>query len=115
MSRTTMRFAIAPRDSAVGLLSDDGSTLHLLKGSAPESPAISAEWFFTAYPDSSVVELADESQVGAVLANEQRASLVLDMSLLLFDTEVTLSTRGELARDLGELLIDQDRFRRVLD
>jgi len=73
------------------------------------SRPISSDWFFAAYPDSTTIEADCDADARDVLLHEHTLALSLDMTLLLFDPDITLDTRGGLAVELG-LLIDNETF-----
>lgn len=101
-----MYAANSPRDHVVGLLQDEGAWVQLLdrldRASASVSTA-SAERYISRHPDTLVVDVRDGKHAVEVLAERSTRSMCLDMTVLLFDRDVSVQTRQELATELDLL------------
>jgi tetratricopeptide (TPR) repeat protein len=110
-----MYAAISPRDCAAGLLCDRGGGVQLLDRAGVAATSISVERYLSRHPDTSVVEVRDGKHTVNVLAERATMSMCLDMTLLLFDRDVSVQTRQELALELDRLLQDVNNKNYVLD
>ena len=93
-----MYAAISPRDVAAGLLRDEG-TVEILDSNGVAMTTVSLERYLSRHPDTMVIEVRDGTHAAGVLANRVRMSRCLDMTLSLFDREVSLDTRIDLGQE----------------
>lgn len=110
-----MYAAISPRDSVVGLLSDQSGVVQVLNSAGIVIQSVSPEQYILRHPDTFVAQVRDEEHAIDLLAERSTKSICLDMTLLLFDRDVTPSTRQELAMELDQLLRDDENRDYVLD
>jgi len=108
---------ISPRDDVAGRVSADRTTVTLCdEYGAPSTAILPIGLYLSRYPDT--VALHDASQAASprnILRNRKRLSVCLDMTLLLFDADVSLQTRREVAKELESLCSDHDLVHSVLD
>ncbi|KKK71026.1 hypothetical protein LCGC14_2918080, partial [marine sediment metagenome] len=110
-----MHAAISPRDCAVGLLRDEGGVVQVLDCAGVPVRSISAETYLSQHPDTLVVDVRDGKHAVDLLAERATMSMCLDMTLLLFDRDVSVQTRQELAMELNRLFQDTNNRTYVLD
>ena len=109
-----MYAAISPRDNAVALFRDDGF-VSVLNPQGSSLADIPAERYFARHRDTSIATVTDAKHAVDILARHSEMSLCLDMTLLLFDHDITVQTRGELATELDRLLRSNENREYVLD
>lgn len=110
-----MYAAISPRDHVVGLIQDEGAWVQILDRAGLPASTVSAERYISRYPDTLVVDVRDGRHALDVLAERSTRSMCLDMTLLLFDRDVSVQTRQELAKELNVLFQDEGNRSYVLD
>ena len=110
-----MYAAISPRDHVVGLLQDEGAWVQILDRAGVPASTVSAERYISRHPDTLVVDVRDGRQAVELLAERSTRSMCLDLTLLLFDRDVSVQTRQELAMELDLLFQDNDHRNYVLD
>ncbi|MBI2481835.1 MAG: hypothetical protein HYV60_25275, partial [Planctomycetia bacterium] len=98
MKAKLMYAAISPRDHVVGLFQDEGAWVQLLDREGASASTVSTERYISRYPDTLVVDVRDGKHAVEVLAERSTRSMCLDMTLLLFDRDVSVQTRQELAK-----------------
>lgn len=96
---------ISPRDNLTGILDDDGF-IRIVGDAASKKSKISAERFLTHHPDTIVIPVQSETHAIEEGNRRRSMSMALDMFLLLFDSEVSVKTRRELAGALNRLFQD---------
>jgi len=110
-----MYAAISPRDCAVGLLRKEDGLVHVLDYAGVPVRSMSAERYLSQHRDTLVVDVRDGKHAADILAERSTMSMCLDMTLLLFDRDISGQTRQELAVELNRLFQDNDNRNYVLD
>jgi tetratricopeptide (TPR) repeat protein len=111
---TQRRFLIAPSDRIAAALAADQATVSIVndRGIAEE---ISVDRFVRVYRDFSVVSLANVEEAQRELERRVENSNCLDMVLFLFDAELPVELRREVAAELELLLEESDNQQYALD
>lgn len=108
-----MFVAISPRDGCFGIL--EGQKVKVLDREKRPRGKLTATAYFSRFPDTALVEVNTSDEARKALERYETRSLSLDMLLLLFDHEVSNSTRKQLARELDSLFQDACNKDYVLD
>ncbi len=115
MSRHNPLALIAPIDRVAGWLIDDGTAVTLLSPEAGKGSVFSGGAFLARYPDAQLVAGQKETDVLNQLELAEEKSFALEFSLLLFDQQVSTSTRCEISAELDDMLASTATCDYVLD
>jgi hypothetical protein len=110
-----MYATISPRDRVAGLISESNGHVQLLDSNGAVLGSLPADAYYSRFPDTMVVDVQDAIQAVHELTRRSSMCLCLDMTLLLFDQDVSIATRRELAGELELLLKDHASHDYVLD
>lgn len=106
---------VSPAGNAVGVLSNDRAFVTLVSDADGSRLKVSTEQFIRTNSDFSVIDVDDENDAIRQLDERIIQSRCLDMTLFMFDPEIEVELREELADELNPMLQEKANRDYVLD
>lgn len=115
MNSSIQRIVISPSDGFAGVLDEAGESIQLLSPPALKGRSVGAANYINRFPASSVCSVVDSNEIPALIEKSRENSLALDFALILFDKDISRSTRSKVAAELNSLLEEPQRLNYLFD
>tara|TARA_R110002111_G_scaffold262872_1_gene342334 strand:+ start:52004 stop:54112 length:2109 start_codon:yes stop_codon:yes gene_type:complete len=106
---------ISPREHVTAILSDDRLSTQIFDCSGKNLGSLTPKAYVSRFPDTSLIEITNQNDAITHLKAQTTQSMCLDMTLMLFDSEISFETRTEIAQELNKLFESEQYSDYVLD